>query len=174
MPVRLVVLDSVAHPFRDLDVHDGAGAQRSQLLYRVAAQLKALAQTCVCRLRTVLQPSNLRPCSYQLVVVVSNHVVDCMDDAPGGMLEQSTGGAPLRTSGRRVVPALGLHWAHCISTRLFLSRATRPGAMAAEADVSRRLQVVFSPHLAPAAVQLAIRGTGVHGLAACDDDAAEG
>ena len=151
--MRLVVLDSIAHPFRGLDMSDGgARAARAETLYRVAVQLKALAQ------------------SYNLAVVISNQVGDCMDDAPSSLVEQSTGGAPLVTSGRRVTPALGMHWAHCVTTRLFLSRATRPGALAAEREVSRRLRVLYAPHLAADAVRFVIQSTGVHGL---DDDEAE-
>jgi len=119
-PVRLLVLDSIAHPFRDLDMSGrGAGAARAVLLYRVAAQLKALAQT------------------HSLAVVVTNQVTDCVDDGQRQVWEQVTGGGALSTSGRRVQPALGLHWAHSVTTRLFLSRASPPGARAADREVVR-------------------------------------
>ena len=62
---------------------------------------------------------------HSLCVVVTNHVTDVMDSELGPTasmaLEQATGGLALRTSGRRVSPCLGLYWAHCVNTRLFLS-----------------------------------------------------
>jgi DNA-repair protein XRCC3 len=77
---------------------------------------------------------------------------------------QATGGSALRTSGRRVMPALGLHWAHCVSTRLFLSRATPAGALHVGDAVTRRLRVVFAPHLPPGSVKFAVTVNGVRGI----------
>ena len=37
-----------------------------------------------------------------------------------------TGGLSLITSGREVLPALGLAWANCINQRLFLARTLHP------------------------------------------------
>ncbi|BBG93628.1 Putative disease resistance TIR-NBS-LRR class protein, partial [Prunus dulcis] len=59
---------------------------------------------------------------FGLAVVVTNQVVDFIgphDKVNGvrlGNLES------LDTSGRRVSPALGLAWAHCINSRVFLAR----------------------------------------------------
>ena len=147
--MRLVVVDSLTFPFRDLDVSaPGQAAHRSELLYTLASRLKALAQ------------------AWRVAVVVTNHVVDCVEQGSSSLLalEQATGGLPLFTSGRRVMPALGLHWAHCVSTRIFLSRDTRAGALGAEVEVKRRMRVVFSPHLAAAECRFAVRATGVHGV----------
>jgi len=80
---------------------------------------------------------------------------------------QATGGRALRTSGRRVVPALGLFWAHCVSTRLFLSRATPAGALRVGDVVQRRLRVVFAPHLPCGDCKYAVTRRGVVGV---DDD----
>jgi DNA-repair protein XRCC3 len=147
--VRLVIVDSLTFPFRDLDVGaPGQAAQRSELLYSLSSRLKALAQT------------------WRVAVVVTNHVVDCVDHGSSSLLalEQATGGLPLLSSGRRVMPALGLHWANCVSTRLFMSRDTRAGALASEAEVTRRMRVVFSPHLPAAECRFAVRATGVSGV----------
>ena len=129
-----------------------------------------------------------------------NHIVDCYEDsttlaslamleqvpaptlgvaAPRALLltadvppdrAQATGGRALRTSGRRVMPALGLHWAHCVSTRLFLSRATPAGALRVGDAVSRRLRVVFAPHLPPGDCKYAVTTHGVRGI---EEDAAD-
>ena len=172
-PVRLLVFDSIAAPFRDKDVTGGWGgasesAARSAQLYRLAAALKAGARR------------------HGLAVVVTNHVVDAVVEGSGGScgggngggngggkgggggvftaLEQACGGRHLLTSGRRVAPSLGLHWAHCVGTRLFLSRAMPatfplpPGGV-----VARALRVVFSPHLAAGEVGCVIDGAGMRG-----------
>ena len=84
---------------------------------------------------------------------------------------QATGGRALRTSGRRVMPALGLHWAHCVRTRLFLSRATPAGALQAGELVARRMRVVFAPHLPPSDCAFTIAAEGLRGV---DEPALDG
>jgi DNA-repair protein XRCC3 len=79
-------------------------------------------------------------------------------------LAQATGGRALRTSGRRVMPALGLLWAHCVTTRLFLSRATPAGALGVGDMVVRRLRVVFAPHLPPREAKFTVTAQGVRGV----------
>jgi DNA-repair protein XRCC3 len=161
-PVRLVVLDSLAYPFRDLlSGEPGCArselAERARLLYEVAASLKAFARR------------------HRLAVVVTNHVVDVLEEGlsptANMLLEQATGGARLVTSGRRVQPALGLYWANCVSTRLFLSRLTRAGSAAV---ARRRLSVVFAPHLEPRAAAFSVSESGVHGEEGDGEEAAEG
>jgi len=87
----------------------------------------------------------------------------------GNALLQPTGGGPLRSSGRRVMPALGLFWAHCVTTRLFLSRATPAGALAPGAPVRRRLRVVFAPHLAPGSCGYEVTAEGVRGVVGSEE-----
>ena len=68
-PVRLVVVDSLTFPFRDLDVSaPGQAAHRSELLYTLASRLKALAQ------------------AWRVAVVVTNHVVDCVEQGSSSLL----------------------------------------------------------------------------------------
>jgi len=62
------------------------------------------------------------------------------------------------------MPALGLHWAHCVTTRLFMSRQTAAGAGQVGGEVRRRLRVVFAPHLPPADVAFAIEACGARGV----------
>ena len=95
-----------------------------------------------------------------------------------------TAGLQLWTSGREVIPALGLAWANCINTRLFLSRLghvpwpkffrhARPQAAPASSYSAedeqhglllRSLQVVFSPHLPQAGAFYVVLQSGVVGV----------
>ena len=47
-------------------------------------------------------------------------------DALADKRPEDAGPVPLMTSGREVLPALGLAWANCINTRIFLSRHAAP------------------------------------------------
>ena len=187
-PIRLVILDSVAALFRDVGAGPPgvAGAAeygaRAGLMFAAAAALKRLAS------------------EHGLVVVVVNQVVDVVADdgvcggGDSGLSGQppplsfsakavaATGGQPLRTSGRAVAPALGLAWAHCVDTRLFLSRMVAGGAggwgeggcggggSAAAANQApaphtlRCLQVVFAPHLPPSFAYAVVTGAGLVGV----------
>ncbi|PNH09750.1 DNA repair protein XRCC3 [Tetrabaena socialis] len=71
--------------------------------------------------------------------------------------------APLVSSGRRVLPALGLAWANCVNCRLFAARhRTWDGS------VIRSLQVVFAPHLPHSYCCFRVTHDGVWGVG--DDD----
>ena len=48
--------------------------------------------------------------------------MDAMDTLEGNAASRHTGGVPLMSGGREVVPALGLAWANCVTMRIFLSR----------------------------------------------------
>ena len=154
-PVRLVVIDSMASPFRESETStvDGVVA-RSGTLSRSAALLKEYAHR------------------HDLAVVVTNHVSDVVsdDDEMGGGGRRRRGGGgdfsraasrqrrlfgpsgDVETSGRRVAPSLGLLWANCVNTRLFLSRSRGGGGATVDGSyptsgIRRRAAVVFSPHL---------------------------
>ncbi|CAM6121456.1 unnamed protein product [Calypogeia fissa] len=115
MPVRLLVIDSIAALFRtDFDNRTiSALTGRGNLFFQISSKLKKLAE------------------KYNLAIVVTNQVIDYFepteaprrrDAAPGASLAAVGTAAVLFTSGRRVVPSLGILWAHCVNTRLFLSR----------------------------------------------------
>ena len=175
--MRLLVIDSVAASFKELETGTvGDQAHRANLLYQLAAMLKHMARRCVacyecvfvlcCPQLTVTWRDWRR---HSLCVVVTNHVTDVMDSELGPTatmaLEQATGGIALRTSGRRVSPCLGLYWAHCVNTRLFLSRATAPGAASLASHAIRRsLRVVFAPHLPPGQCGYTIIAEGPRGV----------
>ncbi|GLI62980.1 hypothetical protein VaNZ11_005837 [Volvox africanus] len=112
--VRLLVIDSVARVFRDAGESDEPQVQqlhrRAAQLFGLTALLKRLAQ------------------EYQLAVLLTNQVMDDFDSDGGTSLGIMAGGgagsrpAPLVSSGRRVLPALGLAWANCVNCRLFVAR----------------------------------------------------
>lgn len=180
-PIRLVLVDSAAAIFRDLgtSLPGAAGVSefgaRAGAMFSAAAALKRLAA------------------EHGLVVVVVNQVVDVVSDNSGGTDQPqpqpqpaafsakavaATGGQVLRTSGRPVAPALGLAWAHCVDTRLFLARLVAGGAggwgegCGGTADPAappaphllRCLQVVFAPHLPPSYAYAVVTGAGLVGV----------
>ena len=156
-PVRLIVIDSIAALFRDAGDADSGPASsaaaygaRTDALFTVAAVLKHIAHTHGC------------------AVVVVNQVTDVVDVAP-----VHTAGLALASSGRAVAPALGLAWANCVTTRLFLARVAPVGSTPRDGDTSvpRCLQVVFAPHLPPAWVRARVTTAGVVGVSGQEDGA---
>lgn len=54
-------------------------------------------------------------------------------------------------SGKKLVPSLGLSWANLVTTRLMMSKTT----------CSRCIEVIFSPHAAPANVPFIVTDRGI-------------
>lgn len=134
--VRLVVVDSISNLFRDVDTGVNQElSERSRTLYVLARLLKEYAYT------------------YDIVVVVTNHVRDMMDSES----TSSLGPMELVTSGKRVAPSLGLLWSSCVNMRVFLAKMPSQNV--------RQLQVVFAPHTRPAACWYRVTQAGVHGAA---------
>ncbi|XP_008222437.1 PREDICTED: DNA repair protein XRCC3 homolog [Prunus mume] len=105
LPVKLIVIDSIATLFRSQYQTTPADLKRrSEMFFNISGTLKGLAH------------------KFGLVVVLTNQVVDFIGPHDGvngvrlGNLES------LDISGGRVSPALGLAWAHCIHSRVFLAR----------------------------------------------------
>lgn len=86
---------------------------------------------------------------------MTNQVVDFIGDGNVRVGNLSDG---LYSSGRRVCPALGLAWAHCVNSRVFLSRDENGSVR------RRRMSVVFAPHLPHSSSQFLIKGEGVFGV----------
>ncbi|KAG0482429.1 hypothetical protein HPP92_010513 [Vanilla planifolia] len=149
-PIRLLVVDSATSIFR-ADVDDVPS--RSAVLFRIAAKLKEQAR------------------SFNIAVVVTNHVVDVVEDETRDLRIGNY--VNLWSSGRRVCPAMGLAWANCVNTRLFLSRTIETNMMVAANEHMvdggckwrRKLQVVFAPHLPEASCDFVIKREGVFGVA---------
>ncbi|KAL3154285.1 hypothetical protein ABBQ32_013775 [Trebouxia sp. C0010 RCD-2024] len=168
LPLRLLVIDSIAHLFRDVgDKPDtSAYVQRTGMLFRISALLRRFADT------------------YNIAVVVTNQVSDAFAEADISAKKQApackhTGGLRLLSSGRELVPALGLAWASCINTRLFLSRtevaianpqcqSSRSGlripSAASYSVPLRYMQVVFSPCLPPETCLFVVTQSGLQGV----------
>ncbi|CAN6482803.1 unnamed protein product [Victoria cruziana] len=142
--LRLLVVDSIAALFRsEFETSSADLVRRSNLFFRIAGKLKAHASR------------------FGFAVVVTNQVGDVIGTETGG------GGRPLVTSGRRVCPALGLSWANCVNTRLFLSRSQECQSSDPNQTRTRRtVQVVFAPHLPSdgSSCEIVIDRHGVQGL----------
>ncbi|XVF47703.1 hypothetical protein PTKIN_Ptkin03bG0132000 [Pterospermum kingtungense] len=157
-PVRLIVIDSIAALFRsDFDNTPVELKKRSSLFFKISSKLKALAKR------------------FNLAVLVTNQVVDLVEPNDGINGLRIGNLRCLYTSGRRVCPALGLAWANCVNSRLFLSRnevVTREenGNLNGESSdfVSkqqrRKLYVVFAPHLAESCCEFVITRGGLFGV----------
>ena len=180
--VRLLVVDSVSSPFRETDASRANGAfSRARVLGRVAALLREYAHR------------------HDIAVVVTNHVVDAFGNSEdnarsdttttlsscGPLLKKQNVFGPagvVSSSGRDVAPALGLFWANCVNTRLFLRRSGGSaggfgggegvGGGGVVGGVTREACVVFSSHLphcrdaeeGGAPIPFVVRKEGVFGL----------
>ncbi|KAK7340865.1 hypothetical protein VNO77_21581 [Canavalia gladiata] len=144
LPVRVIVIDSIAALFRSDFENTGSDLRRrSSLFFKISGGLRWLAKR------------------YGLAVVVTNQVVDVIG---GGGAEMRIGNLNgLYSSGRRVCPALGLAWAHCVNSRLFLSK----DEVVVDGDQpvkTRRITLVFAPHLSHSSSQFVIKTEGVFGV----------
>jgi DNA-repair protein XRCC3 len=202
--VRLLIVDSIAWLFRDLlgDKNDpkkrdpesdnnntsqisgdssekpnlvGAPpsinslSDRTELLFQISSLLRMYAD------------------EFNLVVMVTNQIMDAVNG--NGASSGHTGALLLHSSGREVIPALGLAWANCVNTRVFLSKETigargatkivergPPGAGMQRAIAAgmaslpqfapqlRHMQIVFSPTLPPGKCAYVVEKTGVRGI----------
>ena len=151
-PIKLIVIDSIAALFRsDFDNTPLELKRRSSLFFKISGELKSLANR------------------FGLAVVVTNQVGDLIGVNEGLNLPS------LYSMGRRVCPALGLAWANCVNSRLFLSRdeeivAAEIGYVSEDAHVyhrsktRRRISVVFAPHLPNSSCEYVIKREGVFGV----------
>lgn len=139
LPVRVIVVDSIAALFRsEFDNSRVDLRRRSSLFFKISGGLKSLAER------------------FGLVVVVTNQVVDLMSEGENGVRIGNF--SEMYSSGRRVCPALGLSWANCVNSRMFLSRD------AYVESKRRRISVVFAPHLGQCCSEFVITGDGVFGV----------
>lgn len=164
--VKLIVIDSVANMYRDLQdvtVTGGAAAggrgageltERSEALFKLSGILRKYAD------------------EYQVAVVVVNQAVDCITNNNNNSVQQQhqhvTAGKSLFSKGRQVAPALGLAWANCVNTRVFLSRHNSNNNMVEEEEgpqcVRRSMMIVFSPYLPQWECDYVVEQTGVRGV----------
>ncbi|KAJ9162826.1 hypothetical protein P3X46_022569 [Hevea brasiliensis] len=151
-PVRLIVIDSVAALFRSEFGNTTSDLwRRSSLFFKISGKLKVLAKR------------------YNLAVVVTNQVVDFVGSGEGVNGVRIGNLGSLCSSGRRVCPALGLAWASCVNSRLFLARDENGLVDGDESSfpywqTTRRLHIIFAPHLPYSSCELVIRREGVFGI----------
>ncbi|KAG2333280.1 hypothetical protein Bca52824_004460 [Brassica carinata] len=155
LPLKLIVLDSVAALFRsEFDNTPSDLRKRASCFFKISGKLKQLAS------------------KFGLAVVITNQVTDFVESSDGLSGLRIGNLRCLYSSGRRVVPALGLAWANCVNSRVFISRSgdTICQERREEDDVSgsssvsgrarRRLDIVFSPHLPASSCEFVITGEG--------------
>ncbi|KAD3068098.1 hypothetical protein E3N88_35978 [Mikania micrantha] len=156
--IKLIVIDSIAALFRsEFENNAGDLKRRSSLFFKISSVLKSHAKR------------------FGIAVVVTNQVVDLIDVNEGASGVRIGNLEGLYTSGRRVCPALGLSWANCINSRLFLSRQEVIDGEENELQNDnysgfmnrrkrRELHVVFAPHLPYSSCEFVIRKDGVFGV----------
>lgn len=145
------MIDSIAALFRfEFENKPRDLKQRSGLFFKISSKLKELARR------------------FGLAVVVINQVVDVMDDSDGLRIGNSRW---LYTSERKVCAALGLSWANCVNTRLFLSRREERidgqeviGDDCFSTRTRRFIRVAFAPHLPDSYCEFVIGTEKVFGL----------
>ncbi|KAM3395689.1 DNA repair protein XRCC3 [Capsicum galapagoense] len=151
LPIKLIVIDSIAALFRyEFENNARDLKQRSGLFFRISSKLKEQARR------------------FGLAVVVINQVVDVVDSSDGLRIGNWT---YLYSSERKVCAALGLSWANCVNTRLFLTRhEERIGQEVIGDDhcvrtqTRRFIRVAFAPHLPDSYCEFVISREKVFGL----------
>lgn len=156
MPIRLILIDSIAALFRsEFDNTPLDLKRRSSLFFKISGKLKSLAKR------------------FGLAVVVTNQVVDFIGGSEGMSGLKIGNLASLYSSERRVCPALGLAWANCVNSRLFLCRKEEIVGQdrglvedddSHSSETRRRLYVLFAPHLPESSCGFVIRKEGVFGV----------
>lgn len=132
---RLVVIDSVAAPFRcEFDAQ--ASVPRARCLQALGAALRRLSH------------------AFQSPVLCINQVTDAVE-------EQDTAPGLQGSGDTRASPALGTAWANQLLLRLMADR--RRGEEAVLGGPARTLRVLFSPHLPPSSCAYTIHSEGVRG-----------
>lgn len=141
-PVRLIVLDSIAAPFRRDHKSNKSSGDRSNAILHIAQTLKRLAH------------------QLNLAVVVINQVrsVFSPDD---GSLAKNNHGTSFEIEAQNVIAALGMAWHHCVSVRVLLEQeedatcdddyASNPrtirNSLSTRLDVTQRRAIVVKSNL---------------------------
>ncbi|PIN01771.1 DNA repair protein RHP57 [Handroanthus impetiginosus] len=146
--VKLIVIDSIAALFRgEFENTPLELKRRSSMFFKISSKLRFHAR------------------KFGLAVVLTNQVVDVMESSDNLRIGNS---AALCSSGRRVCPALGLSWANCVNTRLFMWREEERVGSEDEnfgnMQTRRFIRVVFAPHLPDTFCEFVIRREGLFGI----------
>ncbi|XP_016041595.2 DNA repair protein XRCC3 isoform X2 [Erinaceus europaeus] len=187
---RLVVLDSVAAPFR-CEFASEAAATRAQHLRSLGAALRRLSCAfrspvlCVNQVRVPVPPTpvlggrgRVQPASSSYWNLPGHRGCGGPGCDAGGSRVSGTSWAgcgrcgaglplppltlfPASPRDERLCPALGLAWADQLLMRLMVHR--RPEGEAGPGPPGRTLRVVFAPHLPPSSCSYTISAEGVRG-----------
>ena len=157
--LRLLIIDSVAGLFRvDDEVSTANSPARAEVQFRLSSALRRLSS------------------QQQMVVVACNQVTDRFLPAEPILRSSETyrDRYTILSSGRQVLPALGLSWANCVDVRLAVSRrgGGRGGGGGSVSmvldgsEVLREMDVVFAPHLPRRSMNFVVDADGVRGVEA--------
>jgi len=113
--IRLVVIDSLGAVLRT-EFEANEMSERAALLFRIGAHLAKLSSQYACPILVVNQVSDAFLPEYM------NSSRQPFDSLIGNYTSKNA----VRSSGRMCLPTLGVSWAHCINTRLFVTRESRP------------------------------------------------
>ncbi|XP_077179904.1 DNA repair protein XRCC3 isoform X2 [Paroedura picta] len=142
--VRLVVIDSIAALFRcEFAAKDSV--LKAKYLQTFGAKLHQLSSV------------------FRTPVVCINQVTDMMGEGPYGDCSNPC------STGKRVVPALGITWSNQLLMRLMVSRTGRQVQAAGEVSYGstlRTMRVIFAPHLPQSACYYTVNSEGVKGRGA--------
>ncbi|XP_039732490.1 DNA repair protein XRCC3 isoform X2 [Pteropus medius] len=137
--VRLVVIDSVAAPFR-CEPDGPASAPRARRLQALGAALRRLS------------------CTFQSPVLCINQVTEAVQERDAG---PALGPC---TWEERLTPALGTAWSSQLLMRLMATRHRPEEALLAPPGCpARTLRVLFAPHLPPSSCSYTVNAEGVRG-----------
>ena len=103
---------------------------------------------------------------YNLCIVATNHVVDAIPSNQSHQAQVQANGRVMSSSGRAVLPALGLVWSQCVSSRYFVSRTMQylDYNKYNTSGVVRRFDVVFSSKQAIKSSMYIINQFGIWGV----------
>uniref|UniRef100_A0ABK0L676 DNA repair protein n=1 Tax=Rattus norvegicus TaxID=10116 RepID=A0ABK0L676_RAT len=133
---RLVVVDSIAAPFR-CEFHLQASAVRAKHLHSLGAALQRLSST------------------FRSPVLCINQVTEMVED------QESAGAWEERLS-----PALGITWANQLLMQLMVDRIHEDSVTTGlPRSPARTLRVLFAPHLPLSSCCYTVSGEGVRGMA---------
>ncbi|XP_047593167.1 DNA repair protein XRCC3 isoform X1 [Lutra lutra] len=175
---RLVVIDSVAAPFR-CEFDGAASVPRARRLQALGGALRWLSCTfrspvlCVNQVGARPAPRTTDSLSrwfrgdagwgeavgslQQLTPVCTFQVTEATE-------EQGAAPGPQSPWDERVSPALGMTWSHQLLMRLMASRhRLEDGGRAAPGRPDRTLRVIFAPHLPPSSCSYTVNAEGVRG-----------
>lgn len=145
--IKLIVIDSIAALFRgEFENTPLELKRRSSMFFKISSKLRFHAR------------------KFGLAVVLTNQVVDVMESSDNLRIGNLVS---LCSSGRRVCAALGLSWANCVNTRLFMWREERVGEEGGSFEIlqtRRFIRVVFAPHLPDSSCEFVIRREGLFGV----------